>query len=121
MYAQRVNAQPIHDVLQEELKICECDSLFDDEHFTKSTTYHLAVKTCDALEASIATSLRFLQRTLDGQINQLCREAHHHEKLGLEHWSQKLDEEVYALEDLQTQIRTLCLQVQEKVREPNLR
>ena len=117
---QRINAQSIYDALRVELKNCDGGSLFDDEHFTKSTTYHLAVKTCDELEASITSSLKFVQRTIDNHIDKLRREAHAIERLGIDYWSQKLDEEVLALEDLQAQIHILGSQVRESVRSPNL-
>ncbi|EHK22977.1 uncharacterized protein TRIVIDRAFT_222235 [Trichoderma virens Gv29-8] len=110
---QRINAQYIYDALRNELKTCDDGSLFDDEHFTKSTLYHFAIKACDELEASISSSLRFVQKTRDSYVTQLCREAHAHERLGIDHWSQKMEEEISALEDLQAQIHAVGSQAQE--------
>jgi hypothetical protein len=115
---QRINAQSIYATLGDEVKHCSNGILFDDEHFTKSTLYHLAIKTCEELDASIAASLKFMQRTLDCHVIQLCHEAHAHERPGIDYWLQKMKEETFALEDLQAQINTLCSQVQESVRSP---
>lgn len=117
---QRMNAQYIYDALRDELKNCDDHILFDDEHFTKSTVYHLAIKTCGELDASIGSNLKFMRRTLDSHVTQLCHEAHAHERLGIDYWLQKMKDEAFALEDLQAQINTLGSQVQESVRSPNL-
>jgi hypothetical protein len=117
---QRINAQSICDALGDELKNCDDDILFDDEHFTKSTVYHLAIKTCEELGASIGSSLEFMRRRLSSHVTQLCDKAHAHERLGIDYWLQKMKDEAFALEDLQKQINTLGSQVQESVRSPNL-
>lgn len=115
---QKTNAQYVCEALRDELKKCDDDSLFDDEHFTKSTMYHLAMKTCEELEASIASNLKFLQRTLDSHITQLCNEAHSYEKVGINYWLQNMKEEIFALEELQAHIHTLRSQIQENVSNP---
>jgi len=120
LVTQRINAQTIYEAIKGELNRCEGGSLFDDEHFTKSTLYHGAVKACDELAESISSSLRFLRKTLETQVQKLCRESHAYEKLGVEYWMQQIDEEMFALEDLQSQIVVLRVQVQESVRNDRL-
>jgi hypothetical protein len=115
---QRINAQSIYESLRDELRSCDGESIFDDEHFTKSTLYHWAVKTCDELGESIASNLRFMRRVVDTQVDKLCREAHDHERLGVDYWAQQMAEELFALEDLQAQILAMSVQVQESVRSP---
>jgi hypothetical protein len=47
MYTQRINAESIYEDLKNWLKHSDSESIFDDEKFTKSTSYHWAVRTCD--------------------------------------------------------------------------
>lgn len=115
LYTQRINAESIYETLIDQIRDCGDHSLFDDEHFTKSTLYHWTIKTCDELRESIASSLRFVRRALDSQINGLCKGIHCREKLGVEYWKQNLEDEIYALEELQAQILALNAQVQESV------
>ncbi|KAH8587293.1 hypothetical protein B0O99DRAFT_656496 [Bisporella sp. PMI_857] len=100
LYTQRMNAKLIHEALKDALKSCDGASIFDDEHFTKSTAYHWAVRTCDELSESIASSIRFTRR-VQGHIDKLC--------------AQQLKEEIFALEDLQAQILAMSSQVQERL------
>ena len=116
LVTQRINAQTIYEAIKDELNRCGGDSLFDDEHFTKSTLYHWAVKACDELAESISSSLRFLRKMLEIQVQKLCHESHEYEKLGVKYWMQQIDEEMFALEDMQSQIVALRVQVQESVR-----
>lgn len=118
---QRINTQSIYDIIREGLKISDEGSIFDDEHFTKSTSYHWAVKTCDELDESIGSTLRFIRRLLNTQVDKLSREAHIYERHGVDYWAQKLREEVFALEDLQAQIMSMSAQVKESVRTPRVR
>lgn len=120
LVTQRINAQTIYEAIKDELNRCEGGSLFDDEHFTKSTLYHWAVQACDELAESISSSLRFLRKMLETQVQKLCRESHAYEKLGVEYWMQRIDEEMFALEDMQSQIFALRVQVQENVRNDRL-
>ena len=120
LVTQRINAQTIYEAIKGELNRCEGGSLFDDEHFTKSALYHGAVQACDELAESIYSSLRFLRKTLETQVRKLCRESHAYEKLGVEYWMQQIDEEMCALEDLQSQIVVLRVQIQESVRNDRL-
>jgi len=57
---------------------------------------------------------------LETQVQKLCRESHAYEKLGVEYWMQRIDEEMFALEDMQSQISALRVQVQENVRNDRL-
>jgi hypothetical protein len=90
-------------------------SLFDDEHFTKSTMFHSIVKICSELEASITSGLKFIRSIQDSDLLLLCNNAHSQEKEGIDHWFGKLKKEIFALEDLNGQIHTLGLQAQESV------
>lgn len=120
LVTQRMNAQTIYEAIKRELNRCEGGSLFDDEHFTKSTLYHSAVQACDELTESISSSLRFLRKMLETQAQKLCRESHEYEKLGVEYWMQQIDEEMFALEDMQSQVFALRGQVLENVRNDRL-
>jgi hypothetical protein len=120
MYTQRINAESIYVDLKDWLKDSGSESIFDDEKFTKSTSYHWAVRTCDELSESIASTLRFIRTRMESQVDKLCREAHAYEKSGIEHWLQLMKEEKFALEDLQAQILALRVQVQESVSHPLL-
>jgi hypothetical protein len=116
LYTQRTNAQSIYEALRDELEDHDGENIFDDEKFTKSISYHWAVKTCDELSESISSSLRFIERALDTQVNKLCMEAHASERLGVKFWLQQLKEEIFGLTDLQAQIRAMSGRVQESVR-----
>lgn len=118
---QRTNAASIYEEMKNWLKDLDSESIFDDEQFTKSTSYHWAVRTCDELSESIATTLRFVRTRLEGHVDKLCHEAHLYEGLGIEYWLQGMKEEIFALEDLQAQILALRVQVQESVRYPHSR
>jgi hypothetical protein len=100
------------------LKDFQSESIFDDEQFTKSTSYHWAVRTCDELSESIASTLRFMRMRVISSVDKLCREAHAYEKLGIEHWLERMKEETFALKDLHAQILALRVQVQESVGRP---
>jgi hypothetical protein len=117
---QRKNAQSIYDAISNTLKSHDDDSLFDDEGYTKSATFHFAVRACNELEASVDSSLKFIRRVVNGPIRLFCDDAHVYEKLGIDFWSRKLDEDIFALTDLQAQIKTLRSQVQESVRTPSV-
>jgi hypothetical protein len=115
VHTQRMNGEAIYDHLKERLGESEDGSLFDDERFTKSDLYHWTVKTCDELRESITSSQRFLTRSFKKQISQLCKYAHDSEKIGVEFWKMRLEGEIYALEELESQIVALNSQVQESV------
>jgi hypothetical protein len=57
---------------------------------------------------------------LETQVQKLCRESHEYENLGVEYWMQQIDEEMFALEDMQSQIFALRGQVLENVRNDRL-
>jgi hypothetical protein len=116
LYTQRINAESIYEHMKKWLKDYYSESIFDDEQFTKSTSYHWAVRTCDELIESITSTLRFIRTRMESPVNKLCREAHISEKLGIEYWSEQMKEEIFALEDLHAQILALRNQVQESVR-----
>jgi hypothetical protein len=118
LFTQRMNAQSIFEALRDEVKLSDGRDIFDDENFTKSKLYHWAIKACDELSESIASSLRFIRRVQESQTDKLCREAHAHERLGVDYWAQQMKEEIFALEDLRAQILALTMQVQERVRIP---
>ncbi|EWZ27770.1 hypothetical protein FOZG_18512 [Fusarium oxysporum Fo47] len=110
---QRNNAQGIYDAVKGHLADNEGDGMFDDKNFTKSMLYHWAVQACDELAESISSSLRFLRKTLETNVKKLCTDAHVYEKLGIEYWMQRMDEELFALEDLESQIIAFRGRVQE--------
>ncbi|RYN73045.1 hypothetical protein AA0120_g12654 [Alternaria tenuissima] len=110
---QTMSAEAIYDHLKEQLAESENDSLFDDEQFSKSELYHWTIKTCDELRESITSSQRFLTQAFNKQISQLCLESNDSEKIGVDFWKMQLDEEMYALEELRSQIVALNAQVQE--------
>lgn len=114
---QRFSAGSIHDKLKVDLDSCDPEGLYDDGKFTKSTLYHRAVKICDELAGSITSSLRFLKRTYgsQGYLSKLCANAHDYEIRGVEYWVQQLQDEMFALEELHSQISLLCSQVHERV------
>ena len=121
LYTQRVNALMIHNLLRNQLNTSDDGTIFDDENFTKSILYHWAIKTCDALSESLASSLRFIQGMLNRNVEKLCSEAHDQEKIGVDHWVQQLKKEIFELEDLHAQILAMKSQVQESVRVSNLK
>ncbi|KAI0382261.1 hypothetical protein F5Y04DRAFT_288018 [Hypomontagnella monticulosa] len=110
---QRMNARHIHDFLGEQLKSSDNNSLFDDENFTKSTLYHSSIQACDELETSISSSLRFMRGIRAGYLAKLCHEANSSERLGIDHWLQKMEEETLELEDMQARVHALSSQVRE--------
>ncbi|KAH8770654.1 hypothetical protein F5882DRAFT_507259 [Hyaloscypha sp. PMI_1271] len=111
----RTNAEIISGDMRKWLKDFQSESIFDDEQFTKSTSYHWAVRTCDELSESIASTLRFMRVRVISSVDKLCREAHAYEKLGIEHWLERMKEETFALKDLHAQILALRVQVQESL------
>ncbi|KAE9369271.1 hypothetical protein N431DRAFT_469196 [Stipitochalara longipes BDJ] len=113
LYTQRKNAESIYEDTKNAFRDHSSESIFDDENFTKSTSYHWAVRTCDELNESIASTLRFVRARLESQLDKLCHEAHAYEELGIQYWLQQMKEEIFALEDLQAQILALRGQVQE--------
>ena len=121
LYTQQVNARMIHNLLRNQLNTSDDGTIFDDENFTKSILYHWAIKTCDALSESLASSLRFIQGMLNSNVEKLCSEAHDQEKIGIDHWVQQLKKEIFELEELHAQILAMKSQVQESVRVPNLK
>jgi hypothetical protein len=118
LYTQKVNAQMIHNFLKSQLNTLDDGTIFDDEKFTKSILYHWAIRSCDALSESLASSLRFIQGMLNSNVEKLCCEAHDQEKIGVDHWAQQLKKEIFELEDLHAQILAMKSQVQESVRVP---
>lgn len=112
---QHDNAEAIYNALRDQIRNFDSDSLFDDEHFTMSTLYHWTIKTCDELRESIASTLRFVRRACDRHLMAIFDEAHPQEKNGLDFWRHQLEDELFALEDLQAQIIALTAQVQESV------
>lgn len=116
LYMQRTNGQHILEVLNDHLQVSDNDSLFDDELFTKSGLYHWVIKTCHELSGSVASNLKFVEKVLNSEIDDLCNRAHAHEKLGLSHWSRKMKEEIHELDNLQAETDMLREKVQESVR-----
>jgi hypothetical protein len=112
---QGINAQHIHRNLEDVLAHHDNSSIFDDENFTKSILYHRTIKTCGELAESIASNLRFMGRLRKTQLDKLCREAHTHEKPGINYWYHQIEEEMSNLEELREQILALSVQVQESV------
>lgn len=112
---QITNAEFLYDQLKERLARTDDGSLFDDERFTKSNLYHWTVKTCDELRESLTASHRYVIRAFNKQITSLCDKAHDSEQVGVQFWKAGLDAEMYALEELASQISVLNSQVQESV------
>jgi hypothetical protein len=54
-------------------------------------------------------------RACDRHLKAVFEEAHPQEKQGVEFWRHQLEDEIFALEDLQAQIGALSSQVQESV------
>jgi hypothetical protein len=115
LYTQRINTKAVYDACLDRYRDCDDNSLFDDKTFTKSTTFHLLVKLCSELEASICSGLSFMRQCLEGDLTRLCSKAHAQETLGMTHWLGKLKEELFALENLYGQVQSLKMQVQESV------
>ncbi|KAH8728862.1 hypothetical protein GQ44DRAFT_608184 [Phaeosphaeriaceae sp. PMI808] len=111
----RMNAEEIYDHLKDRLDASENGSLFDDENFTKSESYHWTIKTCDTLRETLASSQRYLERALTKQIKKLCEDVQQTERNGVETWKTRLEEEIYLLEELESQVVALNAQVQESV------
>jgi hypothetical protein len=121
LQTQRVNALLIHNLLRDQLNSADNGDVFDDEKFTKSILYHWAIKTCDALIESLATTLRLIQGVLQSNVEKLCSEAHNQERVGVEHWQQQLKKEIFEMKDLHAQILALKGQVKESVRVSNIK
>jgi hypothetical protein len=111
----KIHQQAILAALKDKLRSQEGGSLIDDEEFTKSNLYHWSVRTCDELQTQNAATLRFLRHTITTHITKLHLEAHSSEKEGVDHWRARLDEEIFQLDDLQSQILALKTQVHEDV------
>lgn len=111
----RIHQQAILTALKDKLRSQEGGSLIDDEEFTRSNLYHWSVRTCDELQTQNAATLKFLRHTIITHITRLHLEAHSSEKKGVDHWRARLDEEIFQLDDLQSQILALKTQVQEDV------
>lgn len=112
---QHAHGRSIYEALKDHVTARPDDSLFDDEHFTKSKLYHWAIKTCHELHESIVSNLRFILRLRESQTNDLCQEAHVHESLGIKYWTQKLEEQIYALEELAALVEALKEKIRESV------
>jgi hypothetical protein len=119
LQTQRVNTTLIYDMLRNQLNNSDDGDIFDDESFTKSILYHWAIKTCDALSESLASTLRFTHGMLYSSVETLCRGAHECEKLGIDHWTQQLKKEILGIEELNAQVLAMKGQVQENVSTPN--
>ncbi|KAF2178421.1 hypothetical protein K469DRAFT_642743 [Zopfia rhizophila CBS 207.26] len=113
LHTQTTNAESIYEILREQLKSCEGGSLFDDEHFTKSTVYHWTIKACDELKEPFDSSLRFVKKFSSSQLLELRRDAHPQEKLGVNLWMRQMEDEIFVLEDLRAQVCALSTQAQE--------
>ncbi|OAL53577.1 hypothetical protein IQ07DRAFT_313783 [Pyrenochaeta sp. DS3sAY3a] len=109
----RIHQQAIVTAIKDKLRSQEAGSLIDDEEFTRSNLYHWSVRTCDELQTQNAATLKFLRRTITTHVAKLHREAHSSEEQGVDHWRARLDEEIFQLDDLQSQILALKIQVQE--------
>lgn len=119
LHVQRSNAQTIFEALKDHLRKHDDDSLFDDEHFTRTRLYHWVIKTCHELCGLMASNLRFIRRLLNDQISTLRGEAHAHEALGIAYWMRRLEEHVSEMDELQAEVHALREQVRESVRVPS--
>jgi hypothetical protein len=120
LHTQAKNTELMYDALNDILKSHDSDNLFDDDKYTKSTAFHFGVRACNDIEASITSSLQYIRRMLITHITPICNNAHAYEKIGVEYWSNRMEEKIFALEQLQAVIATLRSQVQESVRIPDL-
>ncbi|KAF2657830.1 hypothetical protein K491DRAFT_654142 [Lophiostoma macrostomum CBS 122681] len=110
---QRTHAEAIYILLEDQIRNCNSDSLFDDEDFSLSMLYHWTIKMCDELRESVASTLRFMKRAWNKQLREVSENAHPEEKPGLQFWTTQMDDEIFALEELQTQVIALNSRVQE--------
>jgi hypothetical protein len=115
LITQRENAKSICDFMRRELQSCDLEGFVDDEHFTKSTTYHRTIQGCSELKDSLDSTFRFMKKLNDGQMKELRSIVHLQEKPGVEHWTREMDEELFSLRELRAQIEGLNKRAQESV------
>lgn len=115
---QRHNAESIVDFLRLELQSCDSAGLFDDKNFTKSNTYHRTIQACNELKDSLDSTARFMAKLIAGQLKELRSVVHRDEKPGVEHWSRRMQEELFSLKEITAQVEGLNRRAQESVREP---
>jgi len=113
--SQRANTTYILDELKERLKISENESLFDDRQFNKSRTYHWIIATCHDLCASIQTNIKFLHDYQTHRLPEIQAKANEHERLGLDYWIKRLNEETTELDKFQMEVHAFREQVRELV------
>ncbi|KAF2471941.1 uncharacterized protein BDR25DRAFT_16612 [Lindgomyces ingoldianus] len=113
LITQRDNAESICDFLRHELQSCDIDGLFDDQHFTKSNTYHRTIQGCSELKDSLDSTFRFMKKLNSGQMKDLRSIVHPQEESGVEHWTREMHEEIFSLRELRAQIEGLNKRAQE--------
>ncbi|KAJ4300027.1 hypothetical protein N0V90_005276 [Kalmusia sp. IMI 367209] len=113
LVTQRTNAESICDLLRHELGACDADGLFDDEHFTKSNTYHRTIQGCNELKDTLDSALRFMKKLREGQIKELSGIVHLQEKPGMQHWTRELEEELFSLKEVRAQVEGLNRRAEE--------
>ncbi|CAI6338730.1 unnamed protein product [Periconia digitata] len=113
LVTQRDNAKSICDFLRHELQSCDVDGFLDDEHFTKSNTYHRTIQGCSELKDSLDSTLRFMKKLNDGQLKELRSIVHPQDEPGVQHWTREMHEELFSLRELRAQVEGLSKRAQE--------
>ena len=118
LQTQRADEAEVLQTLQTQLADSDDGTLFDDQEFTKSHLYHWAVKTCDTVCFSIATTLRLLERISEDFIAKMMiiESGLESEKMqGITAWPPLLAREVAELNDLREEFLACRQSVQERV------
>lgn len=111
--SQRLHIGPILEEMKAQLQASGTDILFDDQNFSKTRLYHWIIKTCHEICGSIDSNSRYVQRFQKGVLASLQAKAHPYERLGLDHWNNRLNEEISELEALGAEVHTFREQVRE--------
>jgi len=109
------NVARIFKELKTQLRASESEVLFDDESFSKSKLYHWMIKTCHDVSGSIDTTLKFVRRFENENLDALKAVAHRYEASGLEFWVSKFRDQSAELDSLLSEVHGFKEQVRELV------
>jgi hypothetical protein len=109
------NVAMIFKELKTQLRASESEVLFDDESYTKSKLYHWMIKTCHDVSGSIDTTLKFVRRFENENLDALKAVAHRYEASGLEFWVSKFRDQSAELDSLLSEVHGFKEQVRELV------
>ena len=118
LQTQRADEAEILRTLQSQLVDSDDGTLFDDQEFTKSHLYHWAVKTCDTVCFSVATTLQLLEKFSEDFIAKtMIKESglESSDIQGVTSWPPLLAREVAELNDLREEFLACRQSVQERV------